>query len=176
MTGNAFLHGGCVGLYDQFSDGTGSVPGRKASMIRGLSHIAIRTADILNSVRFYTDILDLREAFRMYGDGGELATVYLYIAPGQYLELFSNGTRPADTGPDTIGMCHNCLETEDADKAYETVKARGGPLDSPVRVGKAKCRMFWTHDPDGNALEIMELTPESLHAQANARFEGTGNQ
>ena len=30
--------------------------------------------------------------------------------------------------------------------------------------------MFWTHDPDGNALEIMELPPDSLQAKANARF------
>ena len=90
----------------------------------------------------------------------------------QYLELFANGVKPAVTGSDMIGMCHICLETEDAGKAYEAVKkAKGGPLDSPLRLGKSKCRMFFTHDPDGNSLEIMELTPESFQAQANARFE-----
>ena len=107
----------------------------------------------------------------MYGENGELATVYLYIAPSQYLELFANGARPAPTDPDTIGMCHICLETEDVFKAYEAVKEKDGPLDSELRLGKAKCRMFFTHDPDGTSLEIMELTPESYHVQANARFE-----
>ncbi len=140
-------------------------------MIKGLSHIAIRASDILASVRFYTETLGLREAFRMYGEDGALATVYLYIAPSQYLELFANGSRPADTGKDVIGLCHICLETEDAEKMYETLKAKGAPLDSEIRLGKSKCRMVWTHDPDGNSLEIMELVPESLQAQANARFK-----
>ena len=145
--------------------------GTNITTIKGLSHVAIRTGNIENSVRFYTEVLGLQEAFRMYGENGGLATVYLYIAPSQYLELFAYGARPAVTGPDTIGMCHICLETENVDKAYETVKEKGGPLDSEMRLGKAKCRMFFTHDPDGNSLEIMELTPESLHAQVNARFE-----
>ena len=145
--------------------------GTASSTIKGLSHVAIRTGNMENSLRFYTEVLGLQEAFRMYGEDGGLATVYLYIAPSQYLELFANGIKPAVTGSDMIGMCHICLETEDAGKAYEAVKARGGPLDSPLRLGKSKCRMFFTHDPDGNSLEIMELTPESFQAQANARFE-----
>ena len=140
-------------------------------MIAGLSHIAIRTSNILNSVRFYTEVLGLREAFRMYGEDGALSTVYIYIAPSQYLELFPNGTQRGETERDAIGMCHICLETEDVETAYETVKSKGGPLDSDIRWGKSRCRMFWTHDPDGNALEIMELTPESLQAQANARLD-----
>ena len=141
-------------------------------MIAGLSHIAIRTSNILNSVHFYKEVLGLREAFRMYGEDGALATVYIYIAPSQYLELFANGTRHVEAGHDTIGMCHICLETEDVEKAYETVKAKGGPLDSDIRWGKSRCRMFWTHDPDGTSLEIMEITPESLQFRANKQFEG----
>ena len=139
-------------------------------MIKGLSHVAIRCSNILESVRFYTEILGLKEAFRMHGEDGNLATVYLYIAPSEYLELFANGSREGITGGDVIGMCHMCLETEDVYAAYEKVKQLGGSLDSQVKVGKAKCLMFWTHDPDGNSLEIMELPPESLHAQANMRF------
>ena len=54
-------------------------------MIAGLSHIAIRTSNILNSVRFYTEVLGLREAFRMYGEDGALSTVYIYIAPASTL-------------------------------------------------------------------------------------------
>ena len=140
-------------------------------MIKGLSHIAIRASDILSSARFYTEVLGLREAFRMHNDDGKLSTVYIYIAPSQYLELFANGTRQPVTGQDVIGLCHICLETDDIEKAFETVAANGGPIDSQIRVGKSKCRMFWTHDPDGNSLEIMEIVPESLQAQANARFE-----
>ena len=139
-------------------------------VIRGLSHIAVRASDLMRTVHFYTEVLGLREAFRMTDDQGNVSTVYVYIAPGQFIEIFANGSRPPLSGQDVIGMCHICLETEDVDRAYETVKERGGPLDTDVRLGKSRCRMFWTHDPDGNALEIMELPPDSLQAQANARF------
>ena len=139
-------------------------------VIRGLSHIAVRASDLMRTVHFYTEVLGLREAFRMTDDQGNVSTVYVYIAPGQFIEIFANGSRPPLSGQDVIGMCHICLETEDVDRAYASVKERGGPLDTDVRLGKSRCRMFWTHDPDGNALEIMELPPDSLQAQANARF------
>lgn len=138
--------------------------------VSGLSHAAIRTADILDSIRFYTGVLGLREAFRMTGEDGALETAYLYLAPGQYLELFSGGARLGTSGPDVIGVCHLCLMTEDVRRSYEAVKAAGGPLDSPVKRGRSRCLMFWTHDPDGTEIEIMEMPPESLQAQADRRF------
>ena len=30
--------------------------------------------------------------------------------------------------------------------------------------------MFWTHDPDGTEIEIMEMPPESMQAQADSRL------
>ncbi len=139
--------------------------------VSGLSHAAIRTRHILDSVRYYTEVLGLREAFRMHREDGSLATVYLYIAPGQYLELFSDGTREGLTGPDVIGICHLCLMTEDIRQSYEAVKKAGGPLDTEIKRGKSQCWMFWTHDPDGTRIEIMEMPPESLQAQADRRME-----
>ena len=139
----------------------------------GLSHVAVRTRDILESVRYYTEILGLREAFRMYRDDGTLATVYLYLAPGQYLELFSGGSREGIAGQDTIGFCHICLMTRDIHRSYELVRAKNGPLDSDIRRGQSRCLMFWTHDPDGTQIEVMEMPPESLQAQADIRFSGT---
>lgn len=138
--------------------------------VSALSHVAIRTRDIHESIRFYTQVLGLREAFRMHREDGSLATVYLYIAPGQFLELFSNGTRDMEHGTDLIGMCHICLTTPDIRRSYAIVRAAGGPIDREISVGKSRCLMFWTHDPDGTQLEIMELTPESFQAQANARL------
>ena len=142
--------------------------------VEGLSHIAIRTRDILESVRYYTEVLGLQEAFRMYAEDGSLATVYLFLAPGQYLELFANGTR--DRGPvgaETVGFCHLCLMTRNIRQSYEAVREKGGPLDSDIRRGKSRCLMFWTHDPDGTQIEIMEMPPESFQAQADQRLAGT---
>ena len=139
-------------------------------MITRLGHIAIRTSDILNSVKFYVDVLGLQEAFRMYGDDGGLATVYIYVAPNQFLELFANGKKTCERGNDVIGMVHICLEVPDIKAAYEEMQEKGAPLDSEIRLGNAKCKLFWTHDPDGNPVELMELPPESLQAQATKRI------
>ena len=138
--------------------------------VAGLSHVAIRTRDILESVHYYTEVLGLREAFRMHREDGTLATVYMYFAPGQYLELFSGGTREGTEGKDVIGFCHICLMTKDIRQSYEAVKAAGGPIDREIQQGQSKCRMFWTHDPDGTQIEVMEMPPESLQAQADARL------
>lgn len=140
------------------------------SIITGLSHAAIRSSDILSSAQWYNDVLGLPEAFRMLGADGLPATIYLYIAPGEYLEIFSNGKRKADKGSDIIGLCHICLQTKDIHAAYKAVEASGALLDSPIKVGGSQCLLFWTHDPDGNEVEIMEMPPESLQAQADKRF------
>ena len=145
---------------------------QKHQIVAGLSHAAVRTRSILDSVRFYTEVLGLKEAFRMHREDGSLSTVYLFIAPGQYLELFSGGTHEGIGGPDVIGICHLCLMTKDIRKSYEAVKRAGGPLDREIQRGKSQCWMFWTHDPDGTPIEIMEMPPESLHAQADRRLAG----
>ncbi len=138
--------------------------------VAGLSHAAIRTRDIYDSIRYYTGVLGLREAFRMHREDGSLATVYLFIAPGQYLELFSDGTREGITGPDVIGFSHLCLMTKDVRKSFEAVEKAGGPLDSEVKRGQSQCLMFWTHDPDGTRIEVMEMPLESFQAQADRRL------
>ena len=63
--------------------------------------------------------------------------------------------------------------THDIQRSYETVRAKGGPLDSEIRRGLSRCLMFWTHDPDGTQIEIMEMPPESLQAQADKRLSGS---
>ena len=148
---------------------------REARTVAGLSHVAIRTRSIADSIRFYTEVLGLREAFRMFKEDGSLATVYLFLAPGQYLELFAGGDqcrRVDSAGADGIGFCHICLRTKDIRYAYDAVRKAGGPLDSEIKTGKSRCLMFWTHDPDGTQIEVMEMPPESLQAQADKRLMG----
>ena len=149
---------------------------RDFQTVAGLSHAAIRTRNIQDSIRYYTNVLGLREAFRMYREDGSIGTVYLFLAPGQYLELFPDGTREKNAGPDVIGVCHLCLMTKDIRRSYDAVKAAGGPLDSEIRRGNSKCWMFWTHDPDGTEIEVMEMSPESLQAQADKRLENDERQ
>lgn len=149
-------------------------PGVK--VVSGLSHAAIRTRSIPDSIQFYTEVLGLKEAFRMHREDGTLATVYLSIAPGQYLELFDSGVKENLSGPDVIGICHLCLMTRDIQASYAAVKQAGGPIDREIQRGRSQCWMFWTHDPDGVQIEVMEMPPESFQAQADRRLTCGGPQ
>lgn len=140
-------------------------------MITGLGHIALRTRNLEETARFYREVLGFPEAFRMYDDAGNTTTIYLYAAQGQFLELFPGGSVPDIHSPETIGYCHVCFEVDHLMQTYETLRERGAPIDREPKTGLSKCLQFWTHDPDGNSIEIMELPPESLQAQANARLK-----
>jgi len=138
-----------------------------------LGHLAIRARDIEASAKFYCEVAGFKEAFRMYnGEGGKLGTIYLYIAPSQFIEIFPNGSG-ALTDNNTIGIKHICIEVENAAKCLEELRGRGAPIDTELKTGFSKCIQFWTHDPDGNRIEFMELPPESLQAQANAKLSGS---
>jgi lactoylglutathione lyase len=138
-------------------------------MIKGLGHLAIMARDIETSVEFYRQVVGLKEAFRMELPNG-LKIVYFYIAPGQFMEIFPDGTgtQPEDSN---IGIKHICIEVDNAVTFQEEFRARGGVIDIPFKTGYSKCIQFWTHDPDGNKIEFMELPPESLQYQANMRFQ-----
>jgi lactoylglutathione lyase len=142
-------------------------------MIKRLGHLAIRARDIEKTAAFYRDVVGLQEAFRMQDPSGTaLGSVHLFFAPGQFLEIFPGGTETRPNGRETIGLHHFCIEVDDAAKTLETLRVKGAPIDTELKTGYSRCIQFWTHDPDGNALEFMELPPDCLQAEAAMRVYG----
>lgn len=139
-------------------------------MVTHLGHLAVRTSDLEKSVAFYRDVLGMQEAFRMGRDGKDFI-VYMYIRPHEFIELFAGGTEEAVYDNTHVGFMHICLEVDDVEAEFRRVQALGITPDTQILNGYAKCRQFWIHDPDGTPIEMMELPPESLQAQAIARLE-----
>ena len=130
-------------------------------MRMSLGHLAIRAKDIEATAKFYREIIGFQEAFRMNNPGdGKLGTIYMYIAPSQFIEIFPNGDG-GQADNNTIGIKHICIEVDNAAEFQEILRARGAPIDTELKTGISKCIQFWTHDPDGNRIEFMELPPES---------------
>jgi lactoylglutathione lyase len=147
----------------------------EGKMITRIGHTAIRARDIEETARFYRDTLGLKEAFRMQSpDGNALGCIYMYIAPSQFIEIFPEGSEEAPHTGKTIGHAHICYEVDNAAAFLEEVRARGAPIDVELKRGYSRCIQFWTHDPDGNSIECMELPPDSLQAQANERIAREG--
>ena len=123
-------------------------------------HICLFVSDLERSLDFYCNQLGFTKMFEEDYPQFHLHNVYLRIGPSQFIELFGN---LPEIDSSKASIKHFCLHVDDARKAHAELSARGLPV-SDVRVGGAKCVMFNLTDPDGNVIEIMELTPESLHA------------
>ncbi|MDR2534673.1 MAG: VOC family protein [Treponema sp.] len=142
-------------------------------MITRLGHIAIRAKDIEATAGFYRNVLGLQEAFRMYNLPGEkLGSVHIFIAPSQFIEIFPKGAEEYIPNQQTIGCVHFCFEVDDAAKTLEELRTRGAPIDVELKRGFSRCIQFWTHDPDGNQIEFVELPPDCLQIEANKRCIG----
>jgi lactoylglutathione lyase len=127
-------------------------------MIADLGHAAFAAYDLEASLAFYAK-LGLKESFRLNHPDGSLMLVYLHIGGDRFLELFPGGPEP---DPDRVhSFRHICLLTDDIRGAVEQLRAQGVVIDREVKEGLDTNLQAWIRDPDGNAIELMQLSEES---------------
>ncbi len=127
-------------------------------MITDLAHTAFRVRDVEASLAFYR-LLGLNEAFRLNRDDGTLMLVYIHISGNRFLELFPNGPEP---DPDRSQSFHHiCLATDDVRGMVEHLRANGVTIDVEVKEGLDRNLQAWIKDVDGNAIELMQMAPDS---------------
>ena len=91
---------------------------------------------------------------------------YLRVADGTYLELFYGGRDRVEEKDSSAGFMHMCLECGDIQETVEALRGKGAPIDVEPKQGGDKNWQAWTHDPDGNKIELMKISPESPQAKA----------
>lgn len=123
-------------------------------MITDIGHIALRTNNLEESIAYY-ELFGIRESFRLHHEDGSIFLVYLHVAGDRFIELF-----PPEAG-EQIGpqkrFLHLCLLTDDIHKLTNSLKEKGVPIDREPVVGLDGNWQAWTHDPDGNLIELMQL-------------------
>jgi lactoylglutathione lyase len=128
-------------------------------MITDLAHLAIGAHDLDASLAFYASI-GIPEAFRLhYPDDGRLMLVYLHVGGDRYIEVFPNGPEPAPSRVQSFK--HLCLLSDDIRADVEAFRAKGITIDREVSVGLDHNMQAWIKDPDGNPIELMQLSEES---------------
>ena len=145
-------------------------------MITDLAHTAFRVHDIEKSLAFYAN-LGIHEAFRFQRDDGSLMLIYLHVGGDRFLELFPGGPKPpAELSLDmqTNSFYHLCLATDDIHAEVEKLQAFGAQIFREIKRGRDGNLQAWTYDPDGNPIELMQLSPESPQWKI-ARGEKTGS-
>lgn len=133
--------------------------------ITDLGHTAFACHDLEASLAFYAK-LGLHESFRLLRDDGSVMLVYLHIDGDRFLELFPGGPKPGGSQPTSFR--HICLLTDDIEALVDHLKGTGIAIDKEVTMGLDHNLQAWVSDPDGNAIEFMQISPKSpQHATAN---------
>jgi lactoylglutathione lyase len=139
-------------------------------MITDLGHPAFAARDVDETIGFYR-MLGIEEAFRLHNDDGSLMRVYLHVSGDRFIEVFPSGPSP---DPDREqSFIHICLLTDDLHAAVEHLRENGVPIDREPAVGRNGNWQAWSRDPEGNEIELMQLSEESPQWRT-ARSAGRG--
>jgi catechol 2,3-dioxygenase-like lactoylglutathione lyase family enzyme len=131
-------------------------------VITDIGHPAFAAHDLDRSLAFYGQ-LGIHEAFRLNRPDGTLMLVYLHVAGDRFIEIFPGGPEPVVDRPGSF--MHLCLVTDDLHGLVEQLRQAGVTIFREPSLGLDHNWQAWVHDPDGNAIEFMQLSEESPQRQ-----------
>jgi len=134
-------------------------------MLKGIGHIALSSTNMEKTLDFYINKVGLKEHFKLYKEDGSLWLQYLWIAPGEYLEIYPVDKIDLTNDLNASLYRHMSITVDNMEKAYAELSARGVIFKGPPTKGKCGAIQAWTSDPDGNPIEFMELTSECMQMQ-----------
>jgi predicted enzyme related to lactoylglutathione lyase len=121
-------------------------------MITRLAHICLQVRDIQRTIVFYRDGIGLPVKF-LFRRKGEVKGAYFAIGDSSFIEAFESES--------PVGITHFCLQCDNIDDFMATVNARG-IATTPKKLGSDQSWQSWLKDPDGNAFEVHQYTPQSM--------------
>jgi lactoylglutathione lyase len=117
-------------------------------------------------------MLGIDEAFRLHHDDGSLMLIYLHVSGDRFIEVFPGG--PSSEPGREQSFMHICLLTDDLHAAVEHLRENGAPIVREPAVGRDGNWQAWTRDPNGNEIELMQLSEESPQRQKARSAERGG--
>ena len=131
-------------------------------MIKNIAHLAFHVNDMEASLKFY-ETFGVTKVFSILIKESEPWIEYLKIADGQFIELFYSN-EPFEVMPmwKNKYYAHLCLAVEDIHAVAKVIVDAGYELVVPPNKGSDNNWQCWTCDPDGNAVEFMQIMPDSL--------------
>ena len=124
-------------------------------------HTMVRVGDLKRSLDFYTQVLGMKLLRQADYPGGRFTNAFVGYddeSRAAVLELTYNwDTASYDLG---TGYGHVAIEVDDAYRACEEVKRRGGKVTreaGPMKHGKTV--IAFVEDPDGYKIELIQRKP-----------------
>jgi catechol 2,3-dioxygenase-like lactoylglutathione lyase family enzyme len=118
--------------------------------ITGLSHVALFTADLEKSMRFYGDFLGYEEQFRLTEPDGRLALTFVKINDLQCIELFPQRSSDEDR------LYQVALIVENIEGLRRHLGENGIAVPPSVKKGRIGNSNFSVKDPDGHVVEFVQ--------------------
>lgn len=124
-----------------------------------MNHVGISVPHIDEAVAYYTQKMGYREAFRVKDEKGQPRLVYLQISKNTFLELNPvTAQRPA-------GFSHYGLVVDNTAQAVARFRKSGLTVTDPIH-SDTKAILANITDPYMGRIELVEITPQSLHYKA----------
>lgn len=119
-------------------------------------HSMIRVKNIEESLKFYTEILDMRLNHKKRLEDCEL--YFLDDKSGNVqIELTYNDETPSEGYKNGNAFGHFAFECDNLDKFTEKLKAHGYEyLYEPFDLNNKGSKIAFIKDPDGNEIELIE--------------------
>lgn len=129
-----------------------------------MNHVGISVPNIDEAVKYYTQKMGYREAFRVNDDKGQPRLVYMQISKNTFLELNPvTAQRPA-------GFSHYGLQVQNAADAVARFRRSGLTVTDTI-PSDTKAIIANITDPYMGRIELTELPPESMHYKAIQRWK-----
>lgn len=130
-----------------------------------LNHVGIAVKNFDESFNFYTKVMGFKVAFRFPSPDGKPTTTYFQINRDTFLEMAPTSEQLP------VGITHMGIESPDVKKTVEQLKAAGAMVQDVRVSGPTKALLSNIMDPNGIRIELIELTPDSLHKKAEESWK-----
>jgi lactoylglutathione lyase len=134
-------------------------------LVLGVGHTAYNTAKMDEMLDFYCNKLVFKHAFTLKDDNCNPWIQYIKLADNTFIELFYSDPDYVKDGDRRYH--HLCIRVSDIHATADYLKSKDIPiLWGGPSMGKDKNWQCWCEDPDGNKIEFMCISPDSLQAKA----------
>ena len=125
-----------------------------------MNHVGISVSNFDESVRFYTQTLGFREAYRLRDEKGNPTMSYIQISRETFLEVApASATRPA-------GLSHVGIEADDIQATVARLRQAGAQVPDTRFAANTNVTLTNVTDPQGIRVEFLQLHPDSLQRKA----------
>jgi catechol 2,3-dioxygenase-like lactoylglutathione lyase family enzyme len=138
---------------------TQSIAAQNRSMGHRINHVGISVTNFDESLKFYTQVMGFKEAYRFPSQNGQPSTTFLQINRDTFIEMAPANGRPA-------GLTHIGLYSDDAQTTVTQLRQKGAMVGDVRPSENSGSKLSNVTDPDAIRIEINEQPAGSLMRKA----------